>query len=140
MCLTRLADSIKLVQHLPSDYWEITLWPRKLTLNVSKLASVSFLPGKLSLLAVKAMVPVDIWNLSLSIGGFPKAGLLTALNLEWIDLPTNRLDELMPRCQRAHEVAVLQAAEGGRSSFLRFHSPGAVAYLNTTLGERITGP
>jgi hypothetical protein len=139
-CLARLATSIKLVHHLPTDYWEITLRPRKVTLNISKLAAVCFLPGKLSLLAEKARVPVDIWNLSLSIGGVPKAGLKSASNLEWIDLPSNQLDELMPRCQRAHEMAVLQASEGGRSSFLRFHSSGVVAFMNTTLGERIIGP
>ena len=139
-CLTRLADSIRLVHHLPPEYWEITLQPRQVTLNVSKLAAVWFLPGKLELLADKARVPLDIWGLSLSVGGVPKAGLRSASNLEWIDLPSSRLDELMPRCRHAHEAAVLQASEGGRSSFLRFHSSGVVAFMNTTLGAHIIGP
>jgi hypothetical protein len=138
-CLARLADSIRLVDHL-SDYWEITLQRRQVTLNVSKLATVCFLPGKLRLLADKAKVSMDIWNLSVSIGGPPEAGLLSASNLEWIDLPSHRLDELMPRCQRAHEIAVLQASEGGRSSFLRVHSSGVVDFMNTTLGLHVVGP
>jgi hypothetical protein len=138
-CLVRLASSIKLVRHLPADHWEITLQPRMVRLNVSKLAAVDFFPGKLRLLVEKAGVPVDVWNLSVAFGGPRKAGLLSASNLEWIDLPSNRLDELLPRCEGAHRKAVLQASEGGRSPYLRFHSPGVVAYLNTTLGEHIAG-
>jgi hypothetical protein len=139
-CLAKLAGSIKLLRHLPADYWEITLQRKMVRLNVSKLAAVCFLPGKLRLLVDKAGVPVDIWNLSVAIGGPRKAGLVSASNLEWIDLPSHRLDELLQRCEGAHRKAVLQASEGGRSSFLRFHSTGVVACLNTTLGERIAGP
>lgn len=138
-CLATLAVSIKLLRHLSAHHWEITLQQKMVTLNVSKLAAVCFLPGKLRLLVEKAGVPVDVWNLSFAIGGPRKAGLLSASNLEWIDLPTNRLDELLPRCEAAHRKAVLQASEGGRSPYLRFHSPGVVAYLNTTLGEHIAG-
>lgn len=76
---------------------------------------------------------------SLSVGGVPQAGLRTALNLEWIDIPSNRLDELLPRCQRAHEEAVLQASQGGRSTHPQAHAPGVVAFMNTTLGEHIIG-
>jgi hypothetical protein len=138
-CLARLAMSIKLLHHLSPEYWEITLEQRLVTLNVSKLAAICFLPGKLRLLAEKAWVPPDIWNLSLSVGGVPQAGLRTALNLEWIDLPSSRLDELLPRCQRAHEEAVLQASLGGRSTHPQAHSPGVVAFMNTTLDEHIIG-
>ena len=139
-CLARLAGSITQLRHLSADHWEITLQQRMVTLNVSKLATVCFLPGKLRLLVEKAGVPVDVWSLSVAFGGPPKAGLLSASNLEWIDLPSERLDELLPRSEGAHKKAVLQASEGGRSPYLRFHSPGVVAYLNTTLGEHIAGP
>lgn len=139
-CLRRMVASIKLLGHLPSDHWETTLGERIVCLNVSKLAAIGFLPDRLRLLADKSGVPVDVWELSLRIGGPARAGLKTASNLEWIDLPSHRLDELLPRCEAAHRKAVLQASEGGRSPYLRYHSPGVVKYLNRTLGERIVGP
>jgi hypothetical protein len=74
---------------------------------------------------------------SRSIGGSRGPDPRSASNLQWIELPSSRLDELLPRCEGAHKKAVLQASEGGRSPYHPYHSPGVVAFMNRTLGEHI---
>jgi hypothetical protein len=147
-CLTCMAAAIKQVNHLPPEYWMITLQPRKVVLNISKLTAVSFLRGsrkatqyvsRLSLLAEMAKVPTDIRELAFAVSGELYQPPRIASHLNWIELPADRVDALLQRCEAAHRAAVDEASQWGKSPFLSHHSRGVVAFLNTVLGERIVG-
>lgn len=144
-CLSCMAAAIKQVNHHPPDYWMITLRPRKVVLNISKLTVVSFLPGnrkatqyvsRLSVLAEMAKVPTDIRELAFAVSGEVYQPPRLASHLNWIELPAIRVAELLPRCAPAHQAAVDEPSEWGRCPY-RGHSSGVVAFLNTVLGEHI---
>jgi len=128
-----LLTSIQMLSGEHADRWGITLWPRRIRLNVGWVECLILNKYELSVLVQRKSSP--------SWARFVGRAYKTAPGCRLVKVPLEEIDRFLPSLSKSHQAALsVAAARPCPRSIREAHSIGITKFLSQEFGQQVADP